>query len=149
MLIQKLLRRGYLEEKEPSAMELQDLLSIVDRDFADSHAPGISSDWQFGIAYNAALKLATIVIRASGYRVKSGAHHKNTISLLPALLGKSYQDDSEYLDACRIKRNAVEYTQAGGITSNEVTELQGFVAELRGRVLTWCEKKNISIELPY
>jgi len=36
------------------------LLTIVERDLNDAGSCGISSDWQFGIAYNAALKLSTL-----------------------------------------------------------------------------------------
>jgi len=72
MSIDKLLIRGLLEKRAPSKNEIQDLLQIVDRDFKDSESSEVSYDWQFGIAYNAALKLATILVRGAGYRVKGG-----------------------------------------------------------------------------
>lgn len=143
VFLDKLKKRGYVEDRDYSVEELANLLAIVDRDYADSLVPGVSLDWKFGIAYNAALKLATIVVRASSLRVKSGAHHKNTIGLIPEILGDSFSSDSEYLDACRRKRNTIEYTQKGGVTSAEVSELQEFVVEFRQVVVTWCAKRNI------
>lgn len=43
------------------------MLAIVERDLVDAEGE-ISADWRFGIAYNAALKLCTILLDASGYR---------------------------------------------------------------------------------
>ena len=60
MSIDKLLTRGVLEKRVTSMNEIQDLLQIVERDLKDSESAEVSYDWQFGIAYNAALKLATI-----------------------------------------------------------------------------------------
>lgn len=37
-------------------------MGIVDRDLTDSLSTRLSTDWQFGIAYNAALKLCTILM---------------------------------------------------------------------------------------
>ena len=50
---------GWLRPHKTSAKEISDLLRIVERDLQDA-AGSISADWQFGIAYNAALKLCTI-----------------------------------------------------------------------------------------
>ena len=60
-------KNGWIRPHQTSPQEVAGLLSIVDRDLADSRGR-ISSDWQFGIAYNAALKLCTILLHASGYR---------------------------------------------------------------------------------
>jgi hypothetical protein len=46
------------------------LLSIVDRDLKDAREQAISPDWRLGIAYNAALKLCTVLLHASGYRAE-------------------------------------------------------------------------------
>jgi hypothetical protein len=54
------------------------LLEIVDRDLKDAES-NISSDWQFGIAYNAALKLCTILLHASGYRREQKLGHYRTM----------------------------------------------------------------------
>jgi hypothetical protein len=143
MSIDSLLKRGVLESIAPSKKEIEDLINIVDRDIKDSEASEVSYDWQFGIAYNAALKLASILVRGSGYRVKAGSHHMNTIAVIPLILGQKYKDDSEYLDSCRRKRNTVEYDCVGGATKNDVIELREFVMEFRDVVLKWLKTKNI------
>ena len=48
---------GWLRPHNSSQKEIEGLFSIVDRDLVDANAGELSSDWKFGIAYNAALKL--------------------------------------------------------------------------------------------
>lgn len=59
-------RNGWLKAEPTSGDEINKLLAIVDRDLKDA-TESISPDWQFGIAYNAVLKLCTILLRAEGY----------------------------------------------------------------------------------
>lgn len=65
---------GWLRPHQTSPREIQELLAIVKRDLADA-AGNISADWQFGIVYNAALKLCTVLVPASGYRPEKTLHH--------------------------------------------------------------------------
>lgn len=58
---------GWLRPHVTSAQEIGSLLAIVERDLNDA-AKDLSPDWRFGIAYNAALKLCTILLYAQGYR---------------------------------------------------------------------------------
>lgn len=142
MSIGNLIKSGVLISQESSKDEIADLLKIVERDLEDSAQTEISDDWQFGIAYNAALKLANILVRASGYRVKGQGHHMNTIAMIPLILGSHKKEDSEYLDTCRRKRNIVEYDCVGGATSEDVKELREFVKEFQKEVLVWLSNKN-------
>lgn len=112
------------------------LWSIVERDMADAGAT-LSADWRFGIAYNAALKLCTILLHASGYRAERNLQHYRTLAALPLILGSDRQDDAAYLDACRKKRNVVEYDTAGGATDADASELLDFCRALREDVLCW------------
>jgi hypothetical protein len=135
------LDRGILKEQPTSKNEILDLLNIVDRDYSDS-GKELTADWQFGIAYNAALKLATILIRSSGYRVKGQGQHMNTIALIPAFLGKGKKDDSDYLDSCRKKRNILEYDCVGGVSDADVKELREFVIEFKEQVINWLKSNH-------
>jgi len=134
MSLDNFISRGILVKQESSEQEINDLFKIVERDILDSKASEVSYDWQFGIAYNAALKLATILIRHSGYRVKGQGHHMNTIALIPFFLGTKTKEYRDYLDTCRRKRNSVEYDCVGGATKNDVEELQDFVLEFKEKV---------------
>lgn len=140
MSIDSFLKRGVLAKQASSREEIDDLLKIVERDLHDSKASEVSYDWQFGIAYNAALKLATILVRSAGYRVKGQGHHMNTIALIPDFLGKDKKEYSDYLDLCRKKRNTVEYDRVGGATWEDVQELREFVVEFNSNVLEYLDK---------
>jgi len=133
---------GWLRTHQSSRQEIAGLLSIVDRDLHDAATNDLSADWKFGIAYNAALKLCTILVHASGYRPEKTLQHFRTIAALPLILGDSRKDDATYLDACRIKRNTVEYDFAGAATANDAKELLDFTTELRTDTLAWLKKTH-------
>ena len=96
---------GWLRPHETSRQEISNLFDIVERDIKDAGNPGLSADWKFGIAYNAALKLCRILLHASGYRSENKDNHFRTIASLTLILGNSRSDDADYLNSCRIKRN--------------------------------------------
>ena len=54
MSLEQWARNGWLRPHKTSAREISDLLAIVDRDLKDAATGDISTDWKFGIAYNAA-----------------------------------------------------------------------------------------------
>jgi hypothetical protein len=113
------------------------LFAIADRDLEDARTERLSADWQFGIAYNAALKLRTILLYAEGYRPEKNLAHYRTLQALPRILGAGRQGDADYLDACRSKRNTAEYDSAGRISPDEARELVYFSAQLRVDTLLW------------
>jgi hypothetical protein len=127
---------GWLKVEPTNREEIANLLAIVERDLRDATGR-ISPDWQFGIAYNATLKLCTILLRAEGYRSAHGLQHYRTIMAMPLTLGASRKKDANYLDTCRIKRNRVEYDYVGGASEDDVEELLDFAKELRRDVLVW------------
>jgi hypothetical protein len=133
---------GWLREHSASREEIAGLLSIVDRDLKDATAKRISADWRFGIAYNAALRLCTILIHASGYRPEKALQHYRTIHALPLILGQGRKDDADYLESCRTKRRTVEYDMAGAATNADAEELLRFAGHLRRDVLTWLRKNH-------
>ena len=141
MNLEQWANNGWLRSHKTSAREIADLLAIVDRDLKDAEGD-ISADWQFGIAYNAALKLCTILLHASGYRPEKSLAHYRTLAALPLILGERHKDDANYLDTCRTKRNTAEYDRAGVTTEEDAGELIGFVRELRAEVIDWLRKNH-------
>ncbi len=55
----------------------------------------------------------------------------------PLIFGRERQADAAYLDACRTKRNAVEYDYAGAATDADAAELLAFAVALRADVVAW------------
>jgi hypothetical protein len=144
MTLTKWLENGWLRRHQTSREEIACLLGIVDRDMADATST-ISTDWRFGIAYNAALKLCTILLYAEGYQAERALQHYRTIMALHLILGPQRNKDAEYLNACRAKRNLVEYDRVGGVTDQDADELIGFVRELKEEVISWLKKNHPSL----
>lgn len=144
MTLKHWLENRWLKPHRASQKEVAGLLSIVDRDIKDAGA-SLSADWRFGIAYNASLKLCTILLHAEGYRAAHDLQHYKTIAAMPLILGDSKATDAGYLDAGSKKRNIVEYERAGSISVTEADELLAFAIEFREVVTNWLE--NVHPEL--
>lgn len=68
MSLQTWQSNGWLRPYRTSPAQIAELFAIADRDLEDARTERLSNDWQFGIAYNAALKLCTILLYAEGFR---------------------------------------------------------------------------------
>jgi len=131
----------WLRPHMTSRREIDDLLRIVDRDLADTGAD-VSADWRFGIAYNAALKLCTALLYASGYRPHRTEAHYRTLQSLALVLGSQRQPDADYLETCRRKRNVIEYERVGEVTYEEADEFVAFVEQLRRDAVGWLRRHH-------
>lgn len=138
-------KNGWLRTHKPTKEEIGNLLLIVSRDLKDASAKGLSEDWKFGIAYNAALKLCTALLHSSGYRPEKILAPYRTLQALPLIVGEKHKSNADYLDACRKKRNETEYDLAGNVSEDEVRELMEFCKELKTEVLAWLKKTYPSL----
>lgn len=132
---------GWLKPHATDEAELGNLLAIADRDISDAEAGSLSNDWKFGIAYNAALKLCTMLLYDAGYMPEKTLAHYRTLLSLEFTLGANRKDDAAYLDACRAKRNHVEYDYVDGASEAEAKELTEFAKSLRTDVLAKLQPK--------
>ncbi len=84
MSLKKWAENRWLKEHKTSNDEISDLFGIVDRDLKDSQNKGLSADGRFGFAYNASLRLCTILLYASGYRPDKGQsnHYHSFLGLI-------------------------------------------------------------------
>jgi hypothetical protein len=141
MSLKQWLNNGWLRAHKTSKNEIENLMMIVERDLKDAKE-GISDDWRFGITYNAALKLCTVLLYAEGFKAERTLQHYRTIQALPLILGPERRDDANYLDTCRSKRNIVEYDYVGAVTENDVNELIEFTKELKNDVYDWLKRQH-------
>lgn len=134
-----LLDQNLLKLHEPSSREINSLFKIVDRDLKDATVKILSPDRRFATAYNAALQLTTIVLRAHGFRSNPGkaAHHRISIDTLPLILGREAVSLKVYFDSCRVKRNTCEYTSVEEANEKEVQELISTVQDFEKQVRKW------------
>jgi len=135
-------KNGWLKPHQTTQAQVADLLAIAKRDLEEASQAELSTDWQFGIAYNAALKLCTVLLYAKGYRSDKNLAHYRTLAAMPLILGNSHQADADYLDACRAKRNTAEYDAAGRISKSEARELIDYVTELEQTAIGWLPSQH-------
>ncbi len=65
-----------------------------------------------------------MAIACAGYRIASvPGHHRLTFEAAKIALGKPAANLTDYFDACRRKRNEIDYTGAAIATTTEAEEL--------------------------
>ncbi len=119
--------------------------AVAHRNLANAQIKKLSDDGRFGHAYDAARILATILVRASGYRVKSdGGGHYNTFLAMKAA-GADFVTKAVYFDACRRKRNHFLYEQANVVSNTEAEELLFHATGLSLEVDAWLKKHHANL----
>jgi hypothetical protein len=120
----KLLQDNKVHQHTTSRQELNEIRRLVVRDLTDAAIPALSEDRRFATAYNAALQTAKMAIACAGYRIASvPGHHRLTFEGAKLALGKPAEHLADYFDACRRKRNGIDYTGATIATTTEADEL--------------------------
>lgn len=137
MSLQRWLSERRLREHQSSPEEIHSLWRIVARDLHDAAVEQLSADRRYATAYSAILRLATVVLRASGYRTGGEGHHWTTFQVLPHLMDSLESERRDYFDACRRKRNAVDYDASGEVSEAEAREIYEEAMRFRVDVLSW------------
>jgi hypothetical protein len=135
------LENRWLTEHASSPQEAADLLTVVDRDLADSEIEGLSADRRLEIAYNAALQLAILALAAEGYRAARDRAHMYPILSLEYTVGVE-PSIVDTLDAVRRKRHKTNYERAGTASHSEAEEVRELASDLRQQVLDWLQAQH-------
>ena len=139
MSLKDWLDNGWLKPHQTDLQEIANLLAIVERDLTDASINALSADWQFGIAYNAALKLCNAVLYVQGYRPENMLAHYRAIMALKEIEDKNWKHYSVYLNACRMRRNTLEYDCVNSITKEDANELITFTRAFYAEVKNYLE----------
>lgn len=135
-------KAGWLVEHRTSRQEIADLLALTERDLKDCQSEGISLDWQFAIAYNAAPQCAKAALLASGYRPSRGENqHYRVIQSLALTLG-SPREIVLPLEAFRKKRNISDYDVSGAVSAVEADEMKALAESLRRTLIPWLDANH-------
>src|SRR5450432_2954899 len=132
----KLLADNRVTALPPSKAELDNLRSIVARSLKAITAVGLSADYRFVMAYDAARTLSLLVVRAAGYRPRAVGGHYNTFLALEAA-DPAFAKVSAYFDGCRMKRNSCEYDFAGGVSDTDAEGLLNAVHKFAVDAEAW------------
>jgi len=114
-------------------------MRIADRDLRNADVPGLDADGVFSFLYNAALQLATILVRLRGERFGGPGHHRNTLRRARELVSPELDSNAAALEHARRKRNASIYDQAGVVTQADVARLKGAIDALKPWVIGQAE----------
>ncbi len=135
------LKFGWLKEHKTSRQEISDLFAVADRDLKACQTPDLVPDWQFNIAYNAALQLASAALAAAGYDAARDNHHYRVIHSLEFTLGVDSTVIAKF-DVFRKKRNITDYERADTISETEAEEMRQLAETLRASVEAWVRKNH-------
>jgi uncharacterized protein (UPF0332 family) len=139
MSLEDLYKEDRLKKHQTSAREIGDLLRIVDRDLKDAELRDLSVDRRFATAYNAALGLATITLYSKGFRPTGVGHHYTVFQAMKETMGDDYVDLANYFDACRVKRNAIDYDRSGRVSEGEADRLLIETRQFKEIVRNWLQ----------
>ncbi len=139
MTLDDWLANRWISRHETSKDEITSLRSVVQRDLKDARIEALSADRRFATAYNAALQLSKMVLAAAGYRLSRGhgGHERAFDVIRYVLLAESVDDLCDYFDACRRKRNNVDYDLADVVTDTELSEILEKVIQYRELTEGW------------
>lgn len=139
----KLLQDNKVHRHTTSVQELTLIRRLVARDLSDATIPALSEDRRFATAYNAALQTGKMAIACAGYRIASvPGHHRLTFEGTKLAVGKPVEALADYFDACRRKRNEIDYTGAAIATGTEADELVLHAKSLLDLVERWIESNH-------
>lgn len=137
MSLQDWQKNGWIKTHQSTPAEIADLLAVAERDLKDARAKGLSDDWRFAIAYNAALQAASTALAASGFTVSKGdSNHFRVLQSLSLTIGMD-KKSVERWDAYRKKRSITIYDVAGAITNAESKEIIAAARELVDEIRAW------------
>ena len=132
------LAKGEVKSHQTSKQELDNIRTLIRRDLADASVLALSADRRFATAYNAALQSGTMTIACSGYRVSARAgHHAVTFEAAALVLGQESVRFTDYFEACRRKRNTIDYQKSSVATVTEADELVLKANEFHSFVEAW------------
>lgn len=134
-------RNGWLEKHRTSKQEIQELLSVVEREliYSEAMAGGVEQgeEGEFNHAYEAARTLAKIALTACGYTTsRQQLSHYRVVESLKLTIGLD-TSKVQYLQNCRTLRSKSLYDRAGTVSKRDAGELFKFARGLKEIVLNW------------
>ena len=139
----KLQAEGKVHAHRVSKKELEQLRAVIARDLEDATIRELSDDRRFATAYNAALQAAKMSILCAGYRLAdTQGHHRLTFEAARLALGAPATAALDFFEACRRKRNVIDYDHAQVATHSEAEEIVTEATEFFEFVERWIAGKH-------
>ena len=141
------LQIGHLTNHQATVAEVQNLLSVVDRELADASVPALSDDGRFTHAYDAGLLLCKLALHASGFEVQKRApgHHSLWINSLEFTLGERHKATLIHLSKSSKLRHTSLYDHAGVVQKQDADDLLETARQLRADVMNWLRSQHSTL----
>ena len=138
MTLEQWEQNHWLSRFASTQSEIVQLLAVVDREISDASVEALSVDGRFMHAYDAALNLCAIALRACGFVAAKGqGHHKRTIASLVFTMGATYQHLSDQIELASRRRSQAMYDRVGVVEEVDADELLRTAVDLRAAVIGW------------
>lgn len=125
-----------------SKQELDNLRTMVAENLRDAHLSGLSAKGRYEFAYNAARLIATIAIRASGFRVIArNGHHYFTFQALQEA-DPAFEKVAVFFDAARDARNNFSYDSPIVISDTDADDLLKIAETFQEELEAWIGVKH-------
>lgn len=135
--IQMMVESRQLEELPAPDAEVIGMWAKAVRSFRSSSLPELDRDAAFTLAYQAALQLATALVRAAGYRTRGEAHHHHTFAAVAALGLGDLSDAARDLNVIRQGRHSAIYDWEGATSEQDLARLRASALRLFAAGRTW------------
>ena len=88
-----------------------------------------------------------MAIACAGYRIMSKVgHHRVSLETTKLVLGKPAQKYADYFEACRRKRNTIDYTFSNVATETEAKEILVQAQQFYREVEDWITKNHPTLK---
>ena len=142
MLLQGMLGNGDIAKLKTSSKEITGLFKKAERKLVDAKIQSVSPESRLEMAYTVILTLATIALRAAGYRVTNlSSTHYIILKTLPDTL-KIKKDRVHYFQKLRKKRHLEIYSPESKVFTREASEAVGESERLLAEVKEWLAENH-------
>jgi hypothetical protein len=140
---QELVDKKEVSDERPRLSEISNKRDAVDLWISGSKVKGVPDEMAYDALYNAAYILCEIVMRAEGWRTKSGGHHEAVFTAFNHFIAEKFEDLAYFFDDSGKKRHEIHYDQRPMIVSPvEVDEMRLHVEELKQIILSWLKENH-------
>jgi hypothetical protein len=146
--IQVMLESRQPEELVADDAEVLGMWTKAARTLRSSAVPGLDGEAAFTLTYQAALQLATALIRAAGYRTRGEAHHHHTFAAVAALGLGALSEAARDLNVIRQRRHSAVYDWEGEITERELAAIRAATLRLAASGREWLGGVRPALRLP-
>ncbi len=122
-----LLSKNLIKPFKAKEQQIRKQMELASRDLKVAKAMiGVNNDWTYNIAYNAILQAVRALMYKEGFRPVGEGQHKTAILFVEIALGEKFEDEVNFFDKMRMKRNQAVYDTAGIVSEDEAKQSLAF-----------------------